>query len=233
MYPLFKWSSDVSDYVNGLTSIIPKNKIYCELSVGNGSLLPYINSKIFILSDPNDDILNVYRTIRSNPMSLLRNLDYLYNTHDKESYYKILHMDRDGSLDGLSNSKRSARFLYLVNNANRGVFRYTNKGYLTMPYGDFKTPRKVSKSNILDWHRFLNSKVLILDYNTCLNAVLNMPKGKLLIYDSRVESNCLILIKFKSFNYIQSYFNGNSTNEIKRIKPEKLRKKDLIVSASF
>lgn len=85
--PFLKWAGGKTQLISDIEKAIPKELIntpftYIEPFVGSGAILFWIlnhfpNIEKAVINDINEDLINTYRTIATNPKELISNLEIL------------------------------------------------------------------------------------------------------------------------------------------------------------
>jgi DNA adenine methylase len=102
---------------------------YVEPFLGGGAVFFYLQPQKAILSDKNEELVNVYRTLRENPNGLQRLLQVYQAKHSEEFYYRWRKRKQTNPLH------RAARFLYLNRVCFNGLFRVNLRGEFNVPIG--------------------------------------------------------------------------------------------------
>jgi DNA adenine methylase len=169
-----------------ITQIIPylpdRVTRYFEPFLGGGAMFFYIkqryNPKFCVLSDINKDLIEAFKTVRDNPMELIKILRNFEKKDSKDFYYSLRKSFNKGNIQGL---KRSAAFIYFTKTCFNGVYRVNKKGEFNVPYGYHKSNKILDKENILLAHRLLQGVIIkVQDYTEISN---NINKGDLVYLD--------------------------------------------------
>jgi DNA adenine methylase len=131
---------------------------YFEPFLGGGAMmlaLPHETKRY--LCDANEDLLNVYVTVRDRLCSLLSVLETLKN--DQSTYSEIRGWDRQPDWESRSLVEKSARFIYLNRTGFNGLHRVNASGEFNVPFGRYKNPKIVDSENLQKFSSFLNIKV--------------------------------------------------------------------------
>lgn len=134
--PFYRWRNDRAPY---LTHILPFFKsfksTYIEPFFGSGSVYfplfekGLINSSI--LNDKQEEIYLCVSILRDFPDLLEKELwSPIYKSSEK--HYAALRKIRSSRLNSI---QKAARFIYLINNANKGLYRLNKYGEFVIPYG--------------------------------------------------------------------------------------------------
>ncbi len=152
--PFLKWPGGkrqlLAQYAPYLPQVIEGR--YFEPFVGGGALFFHLRPFQAVLGDANEELINVYRVVRDQPLQLIANL--LSQGKTKEHFHEIRGWDRRNSqgrrvLDELSPIDRAGRFIALNRLSFNGLVRYNRKGEFNAPYGYYADPVIANPWNIM------------------------------------------------------------------------------------
>lgn len=107
------------------------------------------------LSDVNEELINVYKTIKDKPKELISFLELL--EYSKEKFLEIRFWDREKWwLKKYSDIQRAGRFIYLNRTCFNGLYRVNSKWEFNVPFWTYSNPDYVQKENILNTSQLLN-----------------------------------------------------------------------------
>jgi len=186
MKPVLKWAGGKRQLSKYLTKYINLEKIgkatYFEPFFGGGYLFFMMAPNKSVINDLNEELINVYLSIKNDPSKLIELLSDHEKRNSKEYFYKIRNFDRMPNL-ALSNVQRAARTIYLNKTCYNGLYRVNSSGQFNVPFGNYKNPKILDKENILDIHNFMvksNVKITNLDFDS---AVKKAKKGDIIYFD--------------------------------------------------
>lgn len=177
--PFIKWAGGKGQLIpiisNNLPVELKENKIkkYIEPFVGGGAVLFYLlqnySFEQIIINDINEDLINLYRVIKSRVSELIFELkkisdEYLVldNENRKNYYYAIRDKYNQELLDKL---KKSAYFIFLNKTCFNGLYRVNKKGEFNVPYGKYANPLILDENNLLNVSKNLqNVQILNGDF---------------------------------------------------------------------
>jgi DNA adenine methylase len=185
--PFLKWAGGKTQLIKEIEKIIPeeikKNKFtFIEPFVGSGALLFWMlnnfpNMEKAIINDINEDLINAYRTIASNPKELISNLEILQNEFhslegnedNKKLYY---YQKRDlYNTRKLGNSEQASLFIFINRTCFNGLYRVNSKNLYNVPMGGYKKPTICDKENILAVNKVLQKvEILCGDFEDTLSS---------------------------------------------------------------
>ena len=224
--PFLKWAGGKTQLINDIERTLPteitKEKFtYIEPFVGSGAVLFWMLNNFpklekAVINDINEDLINTYKTIASNPKELISILEILQNEFhllegnedNKKLYYyqkRELYNTRDEEQSG-----QAALFIFLNRTCFNGLYRVNSKNLYNVPMGGYKKPTICDKENILAVSNALQ-KVEILngDFEQTLNYA---NKNSLFYFDPPYKP----LSETSSFNsYAKDEFNDSEQVRLK------------------
>lgn len=129
--PFIKWPGGKRALLSSILPLFPQApKRYFEPFLGGGAVFFALQPRKAILSDLNEELINLYQCVRDDPVGLIRILKTLKNSEGH--YYKIRAKRCRSPL------RRAARILYLNTLSFNGIHRVNLNGEFNVPYG-YKT----------------------------------------------------------------------------------------------
>ena len=122
----------------------PKFNTYHEPFVGGAALFFYLLPSRAVLLDTNEELVNLYRQIRTDVDALLSLLREMKKAHSEEFYYKT----RAAAGETLTPLERAARTVYLNKTCYNGLYRVNSKGRFNVPFGRYTNPTIVDEENL-------------------------------------------------------------------------------------
>lgn len=125
-----------------LKHIEPDFEAYIEPMVGGGALFwaleerGHIDDRVAWLTDVNADLIQAYKDVRNDPVSLaveLKALEMGYLADPETHYYAQRNLWNAGE-------RGTARFIYLKSTSFNGLWRENKSGGMNAPWGKYKTP---------------------------------------------------------------------------------------------
>jgi len=135
--PFIKWAGGKSKILPQMAKLFPpKDQInrYFEPFLGGGAVFFHLQHPKSFLSDTNEELVELYETVKNNVEKLIKALKPHKNEHDY--FYEI----RAQNPANLSPIERAARFVYLNKTCFNGLYRVNSKGGFNVPFGRYKNP---------------------------------------------------------------------------------------------
>jgi DNA adenine methylase len=171
--PFVKWVGGKRQLLAQLISRMPeKYGKYYEPFLGGGALFFAVQPEKAVLSDCNQDLINAYEVIQSNPQALIKSLTGHTAKHCEEYYYEQRALDREANYAKKSAVERASRLIYLNKTCFNGLYRVNSKGYFNVPFGAYKNPKICDAENLLACGNLLKSaKLHARSYKELLKTV--------------------------------------------------------------
>lgn len=183
--PFLKWAGGKRQLLPEIRKHFPlKFGTYFEPFVGAGAVLFDLKPPSAVIGDANEELINCYRVVKSNPEELIR-LAGEHERNDSESYfYEQRSLDREPGLTELSAEVRAARIIYLNKAGYNGLFRVNGRGQLNVPYGYHdKPPQIVDPEVIRAVSRYLNEARVEIRIGDFKDAVAAAGSGDFVYFD--------------------------------------------------
>lgn len=181
--PILKWVGGKRQLLGEIAPLVPSSpSLYVEPFVGGAAVLLDRQPKKALISDFNEELINVYRVVRDDPKQLIELLEGHERENSSEHYYEVRTLDRDVSFSQASSIERAARIIYLNKTCFNGLFRVNSQGQLNVPYGRYKHPNIVNEPGIMALSTYLQGDIDIRcgDYAAALE---NLPKNSFVYLD--------------------------------------------------
>ncbi len=153
--PFLKWAGGKTQLLPEISQNLPSSiSNYFEPFLGGGSVLFYIlnncDVKNVIVSDINEDLINVYNIVKNDVDNLINILTDFKENHSFEFYYSlrglesritkkhnIILKDSNFCSDDVT---KAARFIYLNKTCFNGLYRVNSDNQFNVPMGKYKNP---------------------------------------------------------------------------------------------
>lgn len=186
--PFLKWAGGKRDLVAFIIKNMPKEfNAYFEPFLGGGALFfglknrGLLENKQVLLNDKNKELINAFKVLKNESGALLEHLKNLQNTHSKEQFYQIRHLDRKADFSNIDKIFRAARFIYLNKTCFNGLCRYNAKGQFNTPLGSYKNPKIYDEDLMISAFKALQ-KVSILESDFGV-AIKEAKSGDFVYFD--------------------------------------------------
>jgi len=184
--PFLKWAGGKTQLINDIENLLPKSILkskftYIEPFVGSGAVLFWMLSKFpklekSVINDINEDLINTYKTIASNPKELISILEILQNDYHslnlkeaekKEYYYKKRELYNSRKTE---KSTQAALFIFLNRTCFNGLYRVNKSNGFNVPIGSYKNPTICDAENIIAVSKALQRvEILCGDYEKTID----------------------------------------------------------------
>ena len=224
--PFLKWAGGKTQLIKDIERTLPiemtQGKFtYIEPFVGSGAVLFWMLNNFpklekAVINDINEDLINTYKTIASNPKELLSILEILqnefHNLEGNEDNKKLYYYHKRELYNTREEEKitQAALFIFLNRTCFNGLYRVNSKNLYNVPMGGYKKPTICDKENILLVSNALQKvEILCGDYEETLH---HSNKNSLFYFDPPYKP----LSETSSFNsYAKDEFNDSEQVRLK------------------
>jgi len=154
--PFIKWVWWKRQLISQFEKLYPAEfNNYFEPFLWWGAVFFNLQREKSYLSDVNEELINVYKTIKNKPKKLIAFLESL--EYSKEKFLEIRFWDREEwGLKKYSDVERAWRFIYMNRTCFNGLYRVNSKWEFNVPFWKYSNPDYVQKENILNTSELLN-----------------------------------------------------------------------------
>lgn len=154
--PIMKWAGGKTQLLSTLLPTIPKySGKYLEPFFGGGALFFAHEPDEAVISDSNDELINLYSQVATNPAAVISQLKTYRN--DKDLFYSVRALDREK----LKPAEAAARTLFLNKTCFNGLYRVNKKGQFNVPFGKYKNPKICDEDTIKAASKRLSKATII------------------------------------------------------------------------
>lgn len=133
--PVVKWAGGKTRLLTQLEPLLPTRMgRYFEPFFGGGAMFFHLQPLGAVVSDLNEELVNLYRCIRDDVEALV--VDLKRHPYDKDYYYAMRAKDPTT----LSSISRASRMLYLNRTCFNGLYRVNRRGAFNVPFGKYTNP---------------------------------------------------------------------------------------------
>lgn len=180
--PFLKWVGGKRQLMPTIKELIPKNHTrYYEPFIGGGAVLFDLQPKNAVINDFNEELINVYQTIKENPEELI--YDLKKHKNESDYFYDLRALDREDNFKNLSNIKKASRIIYLNKTCYNGLYRVNNSGEFNSPFGRYKNPNIVNETTIRAVSKYLNANKITILNEDFEEALKGIKKNSFVYFD--------------------------------------------------
>lgn len=189
--PFLKWAGGKTQLLPEIQNRLPfelgigKIKRYIEPFIGGGAVFFYLsqfyNLEEIIISDINDELLIVYKTVKEDVEGLIEQLNRIkkrFLSQSSEQREFFFYEQRDLFNQARTEIKfthfrsdwirRTAQFIFLNHTCFNGLYRTNSKLYFNVPFGKYAQPGIFDETNLRAVSNVLrNVEILRGDFETC------------------------------------------------------------------
>lgn len=153
--PFIKWVWGKRQLITQFENLFPiEFNNYFEPFLWGWAVFFNLQREKSFLSDVNEELINVYKTIKNKPKELISFLESL--EYSKEKFLEIREWDRqEWGLKKYTDVERAGRFIYINRTCFNGLYRVNSKWEFNVPFWTYSNPDYVQKENILNTSKLL------------------------------------------------------------------------------
>lgn len=154
--PFIKWVWWKRQLISQFQELFPKDfSNYHEPFLWGWAVFFNLQKKQSFLSDVNEELINLYKTIKKEPKKLIKFLESL--EYSKETFLELRYWDRlEWWLSKFSEVERAGRFMYLNRTCFNWLYRVNSRWEFNVPFWKYTNPDFIQKENILNTSKLLN-----------------------------------------------------------------------------
>lgn len=184
LQPFTKWTGGKRKLLPELLRLLPKKiENYYEPFIGGGALFFEMMPDKATINDFNEELINCYKQIKSNPQELIELLKIHSEKNSKDYYLALRSLDREESFSELSKIERAARIMYMLRVDFNGLYRVNSKNQFNVPYGNYKNPKIVDEELILNINHYLNKSEVNITSGDFEETVKTAREGDFVYFD--------------------------------------------------
>ncbi len=182
--PILKWVGGKRQLLDSIEPLIPKCSTYYEPFLGGGAVLFCRQPAKAVINDSNQELMNVYLTIKEEPEALMRKLKEHREKNCEEYFYHVRALDRDKQgFSNLTNVELAARIIYLNKTCYNGLFRVNSSGEFNSPWGRYKNPNITNETTIQALSAYFNQADITIKCGDYREALRGIRKGAFVYFD--------------------------------------------------
>ncbi|HDS3053823.1 DNA adenine methylase [Morganella morganii] len=138
---ILKWAGSKVGIMEQLRPYLPKTKRLVEPFAGSCAVMMNTDYERYLIADINDDLINLYREIKSGDYQRILNTAYgLFELESFESGYYVEREFFNRNKKFINPADAAAYFIYLNRHCYNGLCRYNQSGAFNVPKGSYKKP---------------------------------------------------------------------------------------------
>jgi len=178
--PIVKWAGGKGKLLSELwMNRPPKFDAYFEPFMGGGAFFFDLFRRDLLnkctISDANEELMNLYLTVRDKVEEVISELNSGKYVNKKEDYYRIRAEEPTDFV------LRAARFIYLNRTCYNGLYRVNAAGKFNVPFGSYENPKITDAENLRDASdAFKTAEIIAGDFEV---TVASAKAGDFIYFD--------------------------------------------------
>lgn len=185
MQPIIKWAGGKRRFSRQIAELLGNDfNNYYEPFVGGAAILLYMESHNAHCSDINEELINLYNVVKTDPEGLITELRPYVNMNNSENYLTIRGLDRIPVLfNTFTPVQKAARFMYLNHTCFNGIWRVNRKGQNNVPFGRYVNPKILAEEEIREASRLFNENNISFEVNDYKVVANRAQAGDVVYFD--------------------------------------------------
>jgi DNA adenine methylase len=180
--PFLKWAGGKRYLLPEIKKRLPKFKMYHEPFLGGGAVLFALQPKHAKVNDLNSEIINVYKAVKDNVESLIKELKQHKNS--SKHFYETRKLDREEKdFAKLTDIQKAARIIYLNKTCFNGLFRVNSQGQFNAPFGNYKNPNFVNEEVLKASSKYLKDNEIEIQNKSFEKMLSEINSGDFVYLD--------------------------------------------------
>jgi DNA adenine methylase len=169
MKPFLKWAGNKYRIVERIKVILPKGNRLIEPFVGSGAIFLNTNYEGYLLTDVNQDLIQLYQCLKSEGQSFIDDCREFFNpaNNTAQTFYEL----RTQFNTTIDLRLKSILFVYLNKHCFNGLCRYNSASEFNTPFGKYKKPYFPEKEMLFFHQRAQQATFKCEDFLTTMRAV--------------------------------------------------------------
>lgn len=184
--PFVKWAGGKKQLLTRLEERMPTEyNRYFEPFIGGGALLLDVQPKNAVINDVNEQLLNVYRQLKTDAdvvITLLRKMDEVECNKD---HYLAMRDAYNKKITGHElDAECAAMTIWINKHCFNGLYRVNSKGLFNVPYNNKVDGASMSEDNLRNIGCYLNEAVVDIREGDFEAACADVREGDFVYFDS-------------------------------------------------
>lgn len=167
--PFLKWAGAKTKVMPALLEVFPANATrFIEPFVGSGAVFLNTNYKVNLLSDANEDIVNLYKILKRDCEEFIHRCRAFFgSSFNKEDKFYALREQFNATQDP---EIRAPLFVYLNRHCYNGLCRYNQQGFFNTPFGRYSSPQLQEDAMRGFAAKLKSAQILHVDFRDALSS---------------------------------------------------------------
>lgn len=176
MGPFIKWAGGKGQLVDKIWERTPNNyDTYFEPFIGGGAVLFHLKPKKAVINDVNEQLINVYRQLQTDPREVIRAVNRLDQGPCDKDYYLLRREEYNKKILAKELDAECAAYMIWINkHCFNGLYRVNSKGLFNVPYNNKQLGKSIDEANIMSIGYYLQEAdvtILCEDFETVCQRI--------------------------------------------------------------
>ncbi|MGM9999174.1 MAG: DNA adenine methylase [Candidatus Bruticola sp.] len=184
--PFVKWAGGKKQLLDELSSRLPeKYKRYYEPFIGGGAFFLHIQPTYGVISDVNEQLLNVYIQLRNNAEAVIDTVEqYDSVICTQERYLLMRELYNRKIIAGTLDIESASLTIWINKHCFNGLYRVNSRGLFNVPYNRKVYGSSIEKDNLLAIGAYLRKNDISIRHLDFASACADARDGDFIYFDS-------------------------------------------------
>ena len=186
MEPFVKWAGGKRQLWNRIWDRTPnKFDTYYEPFVGGGAVLLNLQPAKAVISDTNEQLINVYRQLQKDARAVICKIKDLDKQICDQEYYLSLRAEYNEKIANRELDADCAAYMIWINkHCFNGLYRVNTKGLFNVPWNKKETGSSMDEDNLLAIGNYLKNNDINILCDDFENACKSIKEDDFVYFDS-------------------------------------------------
>jgi DNA adenine methylase len=184
--PFLTWAGGKGQLLTILKEMLPENigKFY-EPFIGSGVLLLDLKPENAVINDNNKQLLNVYRQLKKDAESVIREVNLLDSvTCDEERYLEVRYDYNEMIRGSILDAECAAHMIWINKHCFSGLYRVNSEGLFNVTYNNKAIGSSINADNLRNIGMYLKSNDIDIRQGDFEDACHDAVSGDFIYFDS-------------------------------------------------
>ena len=186
MSPVLKWAGGKTQLLGAIMTRLPKDyNRYYEPFIGSGAVFLAINPPNAVISDTNEQLINLYNCLKTDVKSVIAVVNELDETVcDKDFYYSIRERYNKKIANHALDHECAALMIWINKHCFNGLYRVNGKGTFNVPYNNRIAGNSIDDVNLMRISEYLRGAEVQISCSDFEDACKKVKENDFVYFDS-------------------------------------------------
>lgn len=186
MSPVLKWAGGKTQLLGAIMTRLPKDyNRYYEPFIGSGAVFLAINPPNAVISDTNEQLINLYNCLKTDVKSVIAVVNELDEAVcDKDFYYSIRERYNQKIANHALDHECAALMIWINKHCFNGLYRVNGKGTFNVPYNNRIAGNSIDDVNLMRISEYLRGAEVQISCSDFEDACKKVKENDFVYFDS-------------------------------------------------